>query len=204
MSDLQLPVPPAFLLRVETAMRQLLDGLRGSRCSGFVCSELATVAAALQRVIDEDLARGPVFCEWGSGLGAVCAVASRMSFEVYGIEIQPELVDAARSLLTELDLDAELAHGSFLMPGDEGLALGCDNTRLEVSGDVYRDLGVSAAAVDIVFAYPWPGEEEMHDQVFARHASAGALLLTYHENSRILVQRHMGAGNELLPLEWVG
>jgi hypothetical protein len=197
-------VSPVFLLRVETAMRHQLDGLRSMRCDGFVCSELAAVATALQVVLDKGLARGPVFCEWGSGLGAVCAVASQMSFEVYGIEIQPDLVDAARCLLTDLGLDAELAHGSFLMPGDEALVLGCDNTRMEVSRDVYRDLGVSAAAVDIVFAYPWPGEEAMHDQVFSRHATAGALLLTFHENSRVLVQRHMGPDCELMPVEWVG
>ena len=182
----------------------MLLALQGAVTDGYVCSELPAVAAALQSVIDKDQARGPVFCEWGSGLGGVCAVAASMSLQAHGIEIHAVLVDAARDLLTELGLEAEVAHGSFLLPGDEGLVVGCAHTAAEVSTDAYRELGVSPEAVDIVFAYPWPGEEEMHDRVFHRHATEGALLLTYHENSRVLVQRHLGADRELQAVEWVG
>jgi hypothetical protein len=99
---------------------------------------------------------------------------------------------------------AEFAHGSFLLPGDEALLDNCDQTRAVVSMDAYRELALAPESCDIVFSYPWPGEEMMIDQVFERHATEGALLLTYHENSRVLVQRHMGAGRELKPLQWVG
>ena len=193
-----------FLSRLEACARQALEGLSGSQVKGFVCSDVYAVDAALSWVTDKDFARGPVFCEWGSGLGVVSALAASHAFDVYGIEIQLELVEAARELVAEMGVVAEFAQGSFLLPGDESLLDKCDQTRAVVSRDAYKDLELTPESCDIVFAYPWPGEEMMIDLVFERHAAKGALLLTYHENSRVLVQRHMGANQELMPLQWVG
>ncbi|MCP5067966.1 MAG: hypothetical protein GY946_15500, partial [bacterium] len=64
----------------------------------FVGSELTTVDRALSRIQAECLARGPVFCEWGSGLGGVCGVAALNGFTPLGIEIQKDLVESARAL----------------------------------------------------------------------------------------------------------
>jgi hypothetical protein len=33
---------------------------------------------------------------------------------------------------------------------------------------------------DVVFAYPWPGEEQVIFDLFAGSTAVGALLLTYH------------------------
>ena len=193
-----------FLSRLDACARQALESLSGSQIEGFVCSDVHAVDAALSCVLDKDFARGQVFCEWGSGLGVVSALAASHAFDVYGIEIQLELVEAARELVAEMGVVAEFAQGSFLLPGDESLLDKCDQTRAVVSRDAYKDLELTPESCDIVFAYPWPGEEMMIDLVFERHAAKGALLLTYHENSRVLVQRHMGANQELMPLQWVG
>ena len=136
-----------MVARANALVRDALENLPGVQRAGFVCSELSAVEAALQFVIRGDLARGPIFCEWGSGLGAVCAVASSLDFEVYGIEIQAELVDAAREVVAELGLEAEFAHGSFLLPGDEPLVAGCYNTHAVVSMDAYNDLGLTPILV---------------------------------------------------------
>lgn len=195
--------PIDLLERLDEQQRQRLELLPGAHRGGFVSSELLPVHAVLVSVLERDLCRGSVFCEWGSGLGAVCALASSLSFEAYGIEIQSELVEGARELVAELGLEAAFAHGSFLQPGDEELVLDCEHTRLECSVDAYRELGITPAECDVVFAYPWPGEEQMHDLVFARHATPGALLLTHHEGSRVLIQQRTDDPDELLPLGWV-
>ena len=39
---------------------------------GFVGSDLMAANRVMSRIQAEGLARGPLFCEWGSGLGGVC------------------------------------------------------------------------------------------------------------------------------------
>ena len=198
------PEDAAFLDRLHAALREQVDALPDGRRSGFVSSDLAVVDRALAQVIHRDLPRGPVFCEWGSGLGAVCALAARRGLEAHGLEIQAELVEGGRHLLETLGLEANLAHGSFLRPGDDDLVADCPYTVPDTAGDGWAELGLDPAAADLVFAFPWPGEEAFHDELFRRHTTPGALLLTFHEHSRVLVQRHEPDADELLPLGWFG
>ncbi len=191
------------LARLEAAVDQ--RGSAGARGldGGYVGSNLAVVDRALARIRDEDLARGPLFCEWGSGLGGVCAVAALNGFSPLGIEIQAELVDSARSLALDLDLPMSFAHGTFLLPGDEDLATGTDHTRLSFDGLAWDALDLAPGDCDVVFAYPWPGEEACVDRVFARHASDGALLVTFHDWDYLLVQRKDSGETELASLGWM-
>lgn len=193
-----------LVARLDEEVRLRLAQLPRDDRVGFVSSELLAVHATLQAVLEQDLARGPIFCEWGSGLGAVCAVAASLSLRAHGIEIQPALVEAARDLVAELELDAAFAYGSFVMAGDEDLCADCDQTVGAVNADAYEELGLGPEDCDIVFAYPWPGEDRMYDQLFARHATPGALLITFHEQSRVLVQRRTEDDEELAPLGWFG
>jgi hypothetical protein len=184
-------------------MRRRLDALPEALERGFISSELPVVQAALRSVLEQGMPRGRVFCEWGSGMGAVCALAASLSFEAHGIEIQDGLVAAARELTTDLGLEATFAQGSFLLPGDEDLVVNCEHTRCEVTADVYGELGITPEACDVVFTYPWHGEEEMYDRLFLRRATPGALLLTYHDCSRVLVQRRTDDAEELQSLGWM-
>ncbi|HBJ34149.1 MAG TPA: hypothetical protein DDZ51_05175, partial [Planctomycetaceae bacterium] len=63
--------------------------------------------------------RGSTFLEWGSGLGVVAIMASRMGFDAAGIEIQPELVDLAQSLAKRYSADVDFVCGSFVPDGFE-------------------------------------------------------------------------------------
>lgn len=196
---------PSLVARLEDELRAALRHLPGVDRAGFISSELQEVYDALRSVLNKDLHRGTVFCEWGCGLGAVCALAASLGLEAHGIEIQPELVEASRGLLETLGLEASIVQGSFLQPGDEDLLTDRVKTCTETSDAAYRELGLSLAGCDIVFSYPWPGEEVLHDRVFLRHAGPGALLLTYAEFAGVLVQRRGDDGeDELQTLGWMG
>ncbi len=196
--------PPDLVTRLGVESRRRLDLIAGSDRAGFVDSELSSVQSALEAVLEHDLARGPVLCEWGSGLGAVCAVAASLSFKAYGIEIHIELVEAAREMLAAEGLDATFAHGTFVLPGDEHLLAACDQTCNDASVEAYRELDLSPGECDVVFAYPWPDESDAYDRLFTRHATPGALLLTYHEFAGVLVQRRNADGEALQSLGWFG
>ena len=43
--------------------------------------------------------------------------------------------------------------------------------------------------MDVVFSYPWPGEEQVIFDVFEASAAVGALLLTYHGQEGMKLQR---------------
>jgi len=55
----------------------------------------------------------------------------------------------------------------------------------------YEDLGLEPDDFDLIFAYPWPGEEQVIFDLFADCASTGALLLTYHGLEGVRLQRRV-------------
>jgi hypothetical protein len=199
----ELAAPGSALAGLVEAQRVSSLALRGDGLADYVGSELLAVNRVLARIQAEGLARGPLFCEWGSGLGGVCGVAALNGFSPFGIEIQPELVDSARLLAKDLDLAMVFAEGTFLLPGDEDLAGETAHTRLTFDHDAWNELGLAPADCDVVFAYPWPGEEACLDGVFARHASPGALLATFHDWDHVLVQRKLAGEDGLQSLGWM-
>jgi len=184
------PSRVARLLReADSCIREHLELQRG-QARGFVASDFALVNRALERIVEERLARGPLFCEWGSGFGVVAMLASMHSFDACGIEIQSELVLAAEELADRFGCDVRFAHGSFVTAGDEDLIESVKNSCWQTGEDnAYEDLDIGPEEIDVFFVYPWPGEESLFDELFMRHASIGALLLTYHDATGILVQR---------------
>jgi hypothetical protein len=203
-TDPNAATPAGLVARLDAGMARRLGALPEARGLGFVSSDLDVVHAALQSVLDLGLARGPIFCDWGSGLGAVCALAASLEFEAHGIEIQAGLVSASRELVAELGLHARFAHGSFVSRADEDLIVDGEHVRHALTADAYQALGLTPGTCDVVFAYPWPGEEDMVDRLFLRHATPGALLLTFHECSRVLAQHRTDDAEELRPLGWLG
>ena len=179
---------------------ELDDGDRGD----FVASELTAVQRALGRLQADHLAPGSVFCEWGSGLGGVCGVATLNGFEASGIEHSPALVDSARGLALQCNLSMTFAQGTFLLPGDQDLAATANvRTQLDFDTAAWDEIGLRPADCAVVFAYPWPGEEAFVDGVFARHASHDALLVTFHDFDRVLVQRKGALHDDLHPIGWM-
>ncbi len=190
------------LLVEEVGKRTSL--LTASEHGDFVRSERATVDRVLTRIQAEGLARGAVFCEWGSGLGGVCGVAALNGFTPFGIEIRRNFVESARALAENLDLAMVFAEGSFLLPGDEDLTDPVTlHTELTFDSRAWDELDLAPADCDVVFAYPWPGEESIVDGAFARHASPEALLLTFHDFDRVLLQQKRNDQQGLRTLGWL-
>jgi hypothetical protein len=195
----------------ETAIALLVAAVASSEAAlsknqrgNFIGSELSAVHRALSRLDDDALARGRIFCEWGSGLGGVCGVAAIHGFEPSGIEASGALVESARGLAIDRDLAMNFAQGTFLLPGDEDLATTAHReTRLEFDAGAWEEIDLVPADCDVVFAYPWPGEEAFVDGVFSRHASDDALLVTFHDFDRVLVQRKRALHDELSAIGWL-
>jgi hypothetical protein len=157
----------------------------------FVPSDFELVYHGLAAIESRRLAPGRRFLEWGSGIGVITCLAARLGFDAVGIEIERELVGIANRLAEEHGIAAEFAHGSFLPHGAEPrLEMPDDVAWLSTSGpNGYEELDLEPDEFDIVFAYPWPGEEQVIFDVFSDCAAVGALLLTYHGHDGLRLQR---------------
>jgi hypothetical protein len=194
--DLNLPVDGtalpgdvrAFLHEADQRIEQFrLD----CHVPGFVPSDFVTVYGALRALAAGDLRPGRLFCEWGSGFGVVACLAAMLEFDAFGIEIEGELVDAARQLADDFGLPVEFICGSFIPKGSETCLRTSDRFAwLTIHGeDRWEELGLSPADFDVVFAYPWPDEEGVIGTLFERYARAGAVLVTHHESGNMRLRR---------------
>ena len=52
-----------------------------------------------------------------------------------------------------------------------------------------RALGAGPEEFDLIYAYPWPDEEEVVAETFEARARLGALLLTYHGECGMWLRR---------------
>lgn len=169
--------------------------------SGFIPSCPESVYRALRSIFVRNVARGFSFCEWGSGYGTVTCLAAILGFEAVGIEIDPQLVNASRGLANRFELSAVFAHGSFVPAKARALSEEAfrDNDGrypwLQNRADsAYHTLGLSPEAFDVVFAYPWPGEEYFVRELFHSSASTGALLLSYNDTGSMTLLRKTASG----------
>ncbi len=126
-----------------------------------------------------------------------------LGFEVCGIEIERCLVDASRRLADDFGLLVEFVHGSFVPSGAEAYAeeayaeeAYADNNVVSFwlatdADDAYDELGLDPNDFDVVFAYPWPGEEGLIASLFEKYAAEEALLLMY-DNFNSVLRRKVG------------
>ncbi len=102
--------------------------------------------------------KGASFLEWGSGQGMVAILAALLGFDSTGVEIDERLVMESRELAARYDTLVRFEHGSY----------NPDTEDLEV---------ITAEKREVVYVYPWPGEEHFFLQLFDETAPAGAYLL---------------------------
>ena len=189
------PLPPRvveFLKDAKKRFDKLEDESRAA-IPAFVPSDFPLVYRALAEIKSANLAAGRRFLEWGSGMGIVACLAEELGFEAAGIEIEPMLVRIAEQVAEKHRFNAQFICGSFV---PDTLV-----DRVEVTGDVnwltthgadgYEELQLEPDDFDLIYAYPWPGEEQVIFDIFANCASVGALLLTYHGQEGIRLQRKM-------------
>ncbi|MFM9958541.1 MAG: hypothetical protein ACKVZJ_10725 [Phycisphaerales bacterium] len=182
-----LPALPARLQRVveeaDKAADAFIERTASNPVPGFVPSDFALTARALIAIKERSLAPGLALCEWGSGVGGVVVAASILGFDAVGIEIDVGLVDSARGLARTVDAPgARFVLGSFVPDGADTEVESTDEIVWLVSGgaDAHAEMGVGIDDFDVIFAYPWPGEESVIINLFEDQAAAGALLVTYN------------------------
>lgn len=157
----------------------------------FVACDFVMVDRALREVVDRRLAPGPVFCEWGAGFAVAAGLAAIRGLSAHAIEIHRDLVEQAQRLLLDHGVGVELAQGSLVPEdGDEIVDEMATQDWLKTNEHpAYDELGIDVSDIDLIFAYPWPGEEGLIETLFDAFAAEGALLLTYHGMNEMKLQR---------------
>ncbi|HKO16603.1 MAG TPA: hypothetical protein VJU87_10205 [Gemmatimonadaceae bacterium] len=142
------------------------------------------VAADYERVLRSLVplrAPGQRFLEWGSATGVITIMADLLGFEACGIEIDAALADMARGLARRHRSGARFATGSFLPAGYRWRPSTGDG-RLGTIGDApsaYPALGHPLDDFDVVYGYPWIGEEPMMLDLMRSYGRPGARLLLH-------------------------
>jgi hypothetical protein len=188
------PVPTDIRAFLRQADRRIRRYHRRHRNSAFVPCNFAGAYGILQHLAAQAAAAGTLFCEWGSGFGVVTCLAALLEFDAYGIEVDSTLVRASRRLAADFDLPVEFARGSYIPTGDRLLmqAAGSFAWLTTMEEPAHEELGLATEDFGIIFAYPWPDEEIALAQLFERHASMGALLVTHHGGEDFRLRRKSG------------
>ena len=152
------------------------------------------VAADYECVLEALLALrrpGLRFLEWGSATGVITIMADLLGYEASGIELDETLVKTARELAVKFESRARFAAGSFLPEGYQWKP-GTGDGRLGTIGQGrsgYLELGHPLDEFDLVFGYPWQGEEAMMHDLMRCYGARGARLLIHGTDRGIEVYR---------------
>jgi|WetSurMetagenome_2_1015567.scaffolds.fasta_scaffold08265_2 hypothetical protein len=192
--DILPPVPPEaarFIADAQLRIDAFIESRLATPIPAFVPSDYALVYQVLRHVADVHLAAGPRFCEWGSGAGVIACMAAMVGFEACGIEFEADLVDLSIRLARHHQLKVDFCCGNLVPYGGQEIAEEVDEFEwLAVGGpDPYELLGLEIDDFDVVFAFPWPGEEHVITRLFDRFASGGALLMTYDDTEGVRLFR---------------
>ena len=143
-------------------------------------------------------APGRRFLEWGSATGIITIMADMMGFDASGIEIDPGLVATARDLAARHRSAARFVVGSFLPAGYSYRTRdGEGRTGTIADGPSgYLELGHPLDDFDVVFGYPWTGEQGVMLDVMQRYGRPDALLLLYDSDNTARIYR---GGRTALP-----
>ena len=149
------------------------------------------VAADYERVLDALLplrAPGLRFLEWGSATGVVTIMADLLGFDSYGIELDGRLVRIARELAERYESGARFAEGSFMPSGYRWRPSHGDGRlgTIGIGESAYPKLGRVLEDFDVVYAYPWTGEEPMMMDLMKTYGRSGGRLML-HGNEGVVV-----------------
>ena len=191
------PEVARFIVHAQSQIDSFVESHMAEPIHSFVPSDYPLVYGALRHVADKHLAAGPLFCEWGSGAGVVTCLAAMVGFGACGIEFESDLVELSIRLARHYHMKVDFYRGNLVPQGGQKIAEKVDEFEwLAVGGpDPYNQMGLETDDFDVVFAYPWPGEERVIERLFERFASDGALLITYNgiEGVRLFRRRTVRA-----------
>jgi hypothetical protein len=166
----------------------------------FVPSVPEIVFAALDEVTKQNLPPNRIFCEWGSGFGTATCMAALLGYQAYGLEIEEELVWLSRAIARRLGIPVEIICTSMFPKGydshsgvggvelvrPESLSDDNDNNQSPLR---YDGMDIDIAEIGLFFAYPWPEERELIQELFDAVAAAEAILVAYHTDKQVCVFR---------------
>ncbi len=182
-NESDLPKDVGAFLRESNARVERYVTNKPIRVNGFGPSDFEIVYHALRAIVDKNITPGNLFCEWGSGFGVVASLAGMLGFDAYGIEIDRKLYDASHSLASEFELPVKFIHGNFIPRGD------FKTVNEFATQGASEKLGLDVYDFDVVFAYPWPSEERVVEELFERRAHEGALLMTFNRYNFVRLRR---------------
>ena len=179
---------------IDTASQRITEFTRSQDAltENFVPCDFHLLDQALTWIEQNHLLTGRRFCELGSGFGVAALLASMHGMESVGIEIESVLVEQSNVLADDFGLAADFYCGSFVPRDIAGiLELSREVERIEThEGDVYEEIGLGLNDFDLLFAFPWPGNQHFFDAVFQAGAADNSLLLSYHgRNGMRLVRK---------------
>ena len=148
----------------------------------FVAADYESVLAALE----PHRAAGLKFLEWGSATGVITIMADMLGFEAFGIELDSDLIRTARTLAEKFHSDARFVEASFLPAGYLWQPTGGDGRvgTIGAGHSGYLELGHSLDEFDVVFAFPWGGEEPMMLDLMKTYGRAGRGAFAQHRERR--------------------
>lgn len=197
------PVPPevaTFIADADSRAEAFIESHLTEPIHAFVPSDFSLVYRVLRYVANAHLASGSAFCEWGSGAGVVTCLAAMVGFDACGIEFEADLVELSTELAREYHVTAGFCRGNFVPRGGQKIAEQVGEFEWLASGgpDPYDEMSLDIDDFDMIFAYPWPGEEGVVERLFDRFASNGALLMTYNGDTEgiRLFRRRTGRGGK--------
>lgn len=176
------PVDPDLLPRLKELCHEGREiwsrfdvRVRGEAFHPFVAAEYEDVLTALISIREP----GRRFLEWGSATGVIAIMADLLGFEAYGIELDAELVAEARRLADAWGSDARFAAGSLLPTGYRfrGNQGGENLGTIGEGPSGYLELGHPLEEFDVVYGFPWSGEEAMMLDLMKCYGRSDALLL---------------------------
>ncbi len=157
--------------------------VRQHRWHPFVPADYECVLEALVAL----RAPGLRFLEWGSATGVIAIMADLLGYEAYGIELDEGLVAISREMAARYHSDARFVAGSFLPTGYSWNPEDGDG-RLGTVGEGasgYLQLGHPLDDFDLVYAFPWGGEEAMMHDLVRLHCRPGAGLLLHQVSGNV-------------------
>ncbi len=177
------PVPDQIEERIALELKRIeafQDCWDRPQIEQFVAADFRHLYQALSWIRDTQVLIGNRFVEWGCGFAVVASIASQLGFDAIGIEAERELLREGEQTVGLWRQPVELVHGNFLPHGAESLAE--DSTLPSLGHNVrcaYDQIGLELDDFALIYAYPWPGEDDFHEAVFDRFAAPGALLLLF-------------------------
>ena len=174
------PGDAARLAEMRNRIERFQDIWDQHHAAQFVAADYELVYRSLVWMQRTQILVGTLFLEWGCGFATVACLADRLGFGSHAIEAHPDLICEARKTLRCRNARVELFHGNFLPAGSDELAFDPTLPSLGHGGpNAYDHWGIDLGDFAVVYSYPWPGEDEFHEDVFEREASDGAILLMF-------------------------